>query len=172
MWRLRRLKKSVKTELDENTFDPRHPAFNEVWGALVFLHYLQTEPETCFDNHAKKYLRRDKINDLEQKFPQTNYQSTAEWAEAITTEILSGLQPAKPQFEPPPELGFRADEVEQALREWRTDRQVKGSIVYSRELLEYELKETERLNAMIVKQTRHCAELKAWEEAEEARCRT
>ena len=45
-------------------------------------------------------------------------------------------------------------------------------IVYSRELLEYELKETERLNAMIVKQTRHCAELKAWEEAEEARHRT
>jgi hypothetical protein len=172
MWRLRRLKKSVQTELDENTFDPRHPAFNEVWGSLVFLHYLQTEPETCFDNHAKKYLRRDKINDLEQKFPQTNYQSTAEWAEAITTEILSGLQPAKPQFETPPELGFRADELEQALREWRTDRQVKGSIVYSRELLEYELKETERLNAMIVKQTRHCAELKAWEEAEEARRKT
>ena len=125
-----------------------------MWGSLVFLHYLQTEPETCFDNHAKKYLRRDKINDLEQKFPQTNYQSTAEWAEAITTEILSGLQPAKPQFETPPELGYRADEVEQALREWRTNQQVKGSIVYSRELLEYELKETERLNAMIVKQTR------------------
>ena len=38
--------------------------------------------------------------------------------------------------------------------------------------IEYELKETERLNAMIVKQTRHCAELKAWEEAEEARRRT
>jgi hypothetical protein len=55
---------------------------------------------------------------------------------------------------------------------WRTDQRVKGSIVYSRELLEYELKETERLNAMIVKQTRHCAELKAWEEAEKARSKT
>jgi hypothetical protein len=41
------------------------------------------------------------------------------------------------------------------------------SIAHARELLEYVLKETERLNAMIVKQTRHCAELKAWEEAEE-----
>ena len=39
------------------------------------------------------------------------------------------------------------------------------SIAHARELLEYVLKETERLNAMIVKQTRHCAELKAWEEA-------
>jgi len=152
MWRLRRLKKSVQTELYENSFDPHNPAFDEVWGSLVFIHYLQTEPETCFDNHARKYLRRDKINYLEQKFPLTNYQSTAEWANAIRTEILSVLLPAK---------GYRADEFEQALREWRTDQKVKGSIVYSRELLEYELKETERLNAMIVKQTRHCAELKA-----------
>jgi hypothetical protein len=47
-----------------------------------------------------------------------------------------------------------------------------GSIAYARGLLEYELKETERLNAMIIKQTRHCVELKAWEEAEEARSKT
>jgi len=62
--------------------------------------------------------------------------------------------------------------VEQARREWITDQQVKGSVVYARELLEYEAKETERLNAMIVKQTRHCAELKAWEEAKKARSKT
>ena len=171
MWRLRRLKKSVQTELFENTFDPHHPAFNEKWGFAMFIHYLGADPETCFDQHAKKCLRRDKIKNLEQKFPRTNYQSTAEWAQAVTTEILSGLLPAKPRSEAP-ELGYRADELEQALREWRTDQQVKGSIVYSRELLDYELKETERLNAMIVKQTRHCAELKAWEEAEKARSKT
>jgi len=150
MWRLRRLKKSVQTELYENTFDPHHPAFDEVWGSAMFIHYLRTEPETCFDKYAKKYLRRDKINDLEQKFPQTNYQSTAEWAKAVTAEILSVPLTAKLQVEAP-ELGYRADELEQARRDWRTDQQVKGSIVYSRELLEYELKETERLNAMIVK---------------------
>jgi len=169
MWRLRRLKKSVQTELYENTFDPHHPAFDEVWGFTMFIEYLRTEPETCFDKHAKKCLRRDKINYLEQKFPREDYESASEWAKAITSEIFSGLLPAKPQFEASPELGYRADELEQAAREWRTDQQVKGSIVYSRELLEYELKETERLNAMIVKQTRHCAELKAWEEAEKAR---
>ena len=171
MWRLRRLKKSVQTELYENTFDPHHPAFNEVWGFAMFMHYLRTEPETCFDKHAKKCLRPNKINDLKQKFPRTNYQSTVEWVKAVTTEILSVPLAVKPQFEAP-ELGYRADELEQAAREWRTDQQVKGSIVYSRELLEYELKETERLNAMIVKQTRHCAELKAWEEAEQARSKT
>jgi hypothetical protein len=116
----------------------------------------------CFalSQHAKKYLRPDKIDDLKQKFPRTNYQSTAEWAKAIETEILSVLLPAK---------GYPAGELEQAVREWRADQQVAGSITYARELLEYELKETERLNAMIVKQTRHCAELKAWEEAEEMR---
>jgi hypothetical protein len=171
MWRLRRLKKSVQTELYENTFDPHHPAFNEVWGFAMFIEYLRTEPEKCFGKIARKYLRPDKIADLEQKFPRVDYESAAEWANAVTTEILSGLLPAKPQFEAP-ELGYRADELEQALCEWRTDQQVKGSIVYSRGLLEYELKETERLNAMIIKQTRHCAESKAWEEAEEARSKT
>ena len=35
MWRLRRLKKSVQTELYENTFDPRHPAFD---GSVGFHH--------------------------------------------------------------------------------------------------------------------------------------
>ena len=171
MWRLRRLKKSVQTELHENTFDPHHPAFNEVWGFGMFMQHLGSDPETCFDKHAKKYLRPDKINDLKRKFPRTNYQSAAEWAQAVTTEILSALLPARPRFEAP-ELGYRADGLEQAAREWRTDQQVKGSIAYARELLEYESKETERLNAMIVKQTRHCAELKAWEEAEKARSKT
>ena len=124
-----------------------------------------------FQAIREKISRPDKIDDLQQKFPRTDYQSTAEWAKAITTEILSGLLPAKPQFEAP-EMGCRADELEQAQREWRTDQQVKGSIAYARELLEYELKETERLNAMIVKQTRHCAEFKAREQAEEARGKT
>ena len=166
---LRRLKKSVQTELYENTFDPHHPAFDEVWGSAMFLSRLRAEPETCFKQYAKKYLRRDKIDDLKQKFPRTNYQSTVEWVKAVTTEILS--VPLAPQFEAP-ELGYGADELEQALRDWRTDQQLVGSIAYARELLEYELKETERLNAMIVKQTRHCAELKAWEEVEKARSKT
>jgi hypothetical protein len=170
-FRKRRLKNYVQTELYLYTFNPHHPAFNEAWGFAVFIDYLGSDPENCFDQHAKKYLRSGKIDDLKQKFPRTNYQSTAEWAQAVTTEILSALLPVKPRFEAP-ELGYRADALEQAVREWRTDQQVAGSITHARELLEYELKETERLNAMIVKQTRHCAELKAWEEAEKVRSKT
>jgi len=89
MWRLRRLKKSVQTELCVNTFDPHHPAFQEKWGCIMFLSYLSSEPETCFEKHARKCLRPDKINYLEQKFPRSNYQAAAQWAKAVTTEILS-----------------------------------------------------------------------------------
>ena len=170
-FRKRRLKKYVHTKLNLSTLNPQHPAFDEELGFGMFFVYLRTDPETCFDKYAQKCLRSDKIDHLIQKFPPTNYQSTTAWAQAVITEILSVLLPAT-RFVAPSGLGRRADEFEQAAREWKTANQVAGSIDYARELLEYELKETERLNAMIVKQTRHCAELKAWEEAEEARNKT
>ena len=56
------------------------------------------------------------------------------------------------------------DELNEAAREWKTDQQVKGSLVYARELLDYLDKETERLEARIRKQTSYCAELKTFEE--------
>jgi hypothetical protein len=158
MWKLRRLKKSVQTELCVNTFDPRHPAFNEVWGYVMFLSYLDTEPETCFAKHARKYLRAEKIAYLEQKFPRSNYQSASEWAKAVTTEIISTSDFVPPGSEQ------QIDPLKEAAREWTTEQRVNGSIVYARELLEYEAKETERLEARIARQTRHCAELKAMEE--------
>jgi len=37
-------------------------------------------------------------------------------------------------------------------------------MIYASEILEYDFKETERLEARIAKQTRYCAELKAMEE--------
>ena len=51
----------------------------------------------------------------------------------------------------------------------KDDRQVADTVIQAADLLEYEIKETGRLNVMIHKQTAHCAALKAWEEAEEAR---
>ena len=50
MWSLRRLKKSVQTELYENTFDPHHPAFDEVWGSAMFLSRLRAEPSNTRKN--------------------------------------------------------------------------------------------------------------------------
>jgi len=79
---------------------------------------------------------------------------TSEWVAAVTAEILS---PRLALFEPGTQ---RDDDLKKAAQEWKTDCRVAVSITYAREFLEYEIKETERLNAMIVKQTRHCAELK------------
>src|SRR5262249_22539285 len=64
-----RLKRYIRTELNLYTFNPHHPAFDEMWGSSMFIHYLRSDPESCFDKCAKKYLRPNKIDDLKQKFP-------------------------------------------------------------------------------------------------------
>src|SRR5262249_39576707 len=163
MWRLRRLKKAVQTELCTDTFDRKHPAFQEQWVFIMFYSRLRSEPETCFEKHAKKYLRPDKIKYLQEKFPRSSYQSTSEWAEAVIKEVLSTSLPS-PRAVEDPELTKMDKIVNEAAREWKTDQQIKGSVVYARALLEYEDKETERLEKRIAQQTRYCAELKAMEE--------
>jgi hypothetical protein len=163
MWRMRRLNKFTQTQLSLTTFDPRSPSFNEAWGLIMFIECLRSEPETCFDK-ASKYLRADKIDHLEQKFPRSNYQSTSEWAKAVTSEILlvlyPGIDPGK-DLEAP---GIDKHVVMEAAREWKTEQKVAGCMLYASEILEYDFKETARLEARIVSQIRHCAELKALEE--------
>jgi hypothetical protein len=129
----------------------------------MFIHYLNNEPETCFEKHARKCFRPDKLNYLRQKFPRSNYKSTSEWVKAVECELISISLPAIPGPKP---AGLKAqvyDELQNAAREWKTEQKVAGSITHARELLEYEFKEAERLEARIVRQTRHCAELKAME---------
>jgi hypothetical protein len=152
-------------------FNPRTAAFNEAWGLATFAHYLRSEPETCFEQHAKTCLRADKIKHLKEKFPRSNYQSTSDWIEAVSKEIFSVLIPGISEFDPPGS-GKQAEEMMKALRQWKDDCQVASTITEGGGLLEYEVKETERLNAMIRKQTTHCAALKAWEEADKARSKT
>jgi hypothetical protein len=166
MWRLRRLQKAVQTELCQNTLDPQHPSFREEWGYIMFRSCLGSDPEAGFEKNATKYLRTDEINHLKQKFPRSNYQSASAWTEAVINEIDVLFLSRGAKASQTANLG---DEFNEAARECKTDQQVKGSIVYARELLEYYDKESERLEAKIVRQTRYCAELKAWEEAEKAR---
>jgi hypothetical protein len=164
MWRMRRLNKFTQTQLSLTTFDPRSPSFDEAWGLIMFSERLRAEPETCFDK-ASKYLRADKIDHLKQKFPRSNYQSTSEWAEAVTNEILllsyPAIDPGK-DLEAPP--GMDKDVVREAAREWKTEQKVAGCMLYASEILEYDFKETERVEARTARQIRHCAELKALEE--------
>jgi hypothetical protein len=160
IWKRRRLRTFVQSQLAAAMFNPRTPAFNEAWGFAVFAHYLHTEPETCFERQASKYLRADKIKYLKEKFPRSNYQSTSDWTEAVGKEIFSVLIP---EVSDSPEPGKKADETMEALRQLKNDRQVAATVIQASDLLEYEVKETDRLNAMIRKQTSHCAALKAWE---------
>jgi hypothetical protein len=96
---------------------------------------------------------------LEEKFPQSNYQSTSDWTEAVEKEIFSVLIPSLSVFDPP-EPGKQADEMMEALRQLKDDRQVAATVIHAADLLEYEVKETARLNGLIHKQTAHCTGLK------------
>jgi hypothetical protein len=163
-WRKRRLRKYVQTQLSIYTFDPHHPAFNEVWGFFMFIRHVRSEPETCFDQHARKYLRTDRINHLKQKCPRSNYQSTPEWAQAVTSEILLFRLPGSG----PPEPEVKSDDLtkafEEAAREWKAEQEVAWSMNHARELFEWESKESERLDARIARQIKYLFELKAGEE--------
>ena len=87
MWRKLRAQKFRRAKVTANTFDPRHPTFDEARGLFLFSCHMRSDAEMAFEKHASSYLRADKINHLEQKFPRSNYISTEEWAEAIITEI-------------------------------------------------------------------------------------
>jgi hypothetical protein len=156
-WRKRRLQRYVQTTLYLNTFNPTHPAFNEEWGLCMFIRCLKLAPETCFE-HAEKCIRPFEIQYLKQKFPRSNYQSTSQWVEAVIRGIFSDLLPAT-QIEAPDQ-----PEMEKAAREWKAEQKAAGSVSDARELLEYESRETERLDARIVRQIKFLFELKTMEE--------
>lgn len=161
MRRLERQKKFTQTQLSLTSFDPQSPTFDEVWGFCMFIGYLRSEPEKSFDDQARKYLRPDKINYLTEKFPRSNYQSTSEWANALTNEIFLISMRDSPGYEPP-EPEAQVDFLKELARQWKTEQKVAGCMIHASEVLEYDF--PVRLEARIVSQTRHCAELKAWEE--------
>jgi len=161
-WRRRRLNKYIQTQFSLNTCDPYHPAFDEVWGFCMFMHCLRTEPETCLD-HAAKYLRADKINQLKQKYPRLKDQPIAEWVKAVTREIISLSSSAIPQFAACAGDLTQAqpDDLNEAAREWKAEQKVAGSIALAPELVEYYAKESEGLDARIARQINFLIELKA-----------
>jgi hypothetical protein len=162
-WKLRRLKKYIQTRLSAMTLDPRSPSFDETYGNVMFIHYLRSEPETCFEQRASSCLRPDRIDHLKQKFPRSNYQSTPEWVEALIGEFLSASVPVKPEFDAP-ELDALVDEVREASRQWKAECKVAGTIMHASELLEYELKQSEFLDARIARKIKTLFELKTMEQ--------
>jgi gas vesicle protein len=163
-WKQRRLKKFVQTKLSLTTFDPRSPAFDEDLGLLAFAHYLRSEPETCFEQRASNFLRPDKINYLKQKFPRPNYQSTSEWAETVIKEVYLLSVQTVPQSEIPETIAELGNKFKEAFREWKAECQVAGTITLVSELLEYELKQGELLEARIARKIKSLFELKTMEQ--------
>lgn len=100
IWRKIRAQRFLRGKLLANTFDPRHPDFDELRGLFLFSDRMRSEPETAFANYASQNLRRDRIEHLKEKFPRSNYPSTAEWAEAVITEITTELLPAIIRLKP------------------------------------------------------------------------
>jgi hypothetical protein len=166
-WKQRRLRHSTQTKLSLTAFDPRNPAFDQAWGLTVFMGCLLDEPETCFEQHASRYLFPDKINYLKQKFPRSNYQSTSEWAQAVIHEILLVLIPRiqgdKTLDAPELEDDLR-DEYREASRQWRAQCQVAVTMTHASELLDYELKQGELLEARIARKIKSLFELKTMEQ--------
>jgi hypothetical protein len=166
-WKQRRLKRFMQTKLSQTAFDSRNPAFDENWGFTMFTGCLLSEPETCFEQHASKYLLPDKINYLTQKFPRSNFQSTAEWAKAVINEIQCVLYPRiggeKPWENADLDDDSR-DNLREASRQCRADCQVTVTMVYASELLEYESKQGELLEARIARKIKHLFELKTMEQ--------
>jgi hypothetical protein len=151
MWRKRRAQRWLRTRLILSTCDPRSPTFDERRGLDVFIHCVRSEPETAFERRASILLSADNISHLKQKFPRWNYQSTAEWAEAVIMEITSVLLPAAPPSLEVTEPG--EGDLPEPLRKMAVEWQMNASIIHAKEFFEHELNLRERLDAMIQRQS-------------------
>jgi hypothetical protein len=161
MWRKRRAQKFVRAKVTANTFDPRHPTFDEAQMLLLFSFCLHSEPETAFEKHASSYLRADKIDHLKQKFPRSNYKSTEEWVEAVIREITTELLPAVPSVRLKLEPGEKLDDYSEAFRQFAVDTQTSVALIHAREFLDDELDQCERLDARIARAVKHLIQIKA-----------
>ena len=141
-----------------NSLDPRQPAFDETRGLVVFIGFMHLDPE-AFDQTANIFLREDKVNQLKQKFPRSNYQSTSEWAKAVIEELQSFLTPTV-NFDA---LAFdnQVGDFIEALRESKEYSQVFLTAIHASEFLEHDLDQRERLDARIARLIKTLIQMKA-----------
>jgi hypothetical protein len=159
MWRKRRTQKFVQAKVIANTLAPCHPAFDEAFGLVYFIHLVGFEPETAFEKRST-CLRADKVNYLNQKFPRSNYKSTSEWAEAVKDEIQTVLLPAAAPSLYGPEPAKEPDDLTAGFRHIIRDFQLVTSIIHANQFLEYDLDLQERLDARIARLVKHLVQTK------------
>jgi hypothetical protein len=158
IWGKIRAQRFLRGKLLANTFDPRHPDFDELRGLFLFSDRMRSEPESAFASYASQYLRRDKIEHLKEKSPRSNYPSTAEWAEAVITEITTELLPAIVSLKPEP--GEEIDALSELACKVPVEMRLTLSFIHSREFFADELDQHERLDARIARLVKDLMQMK------------
>jgi hypothetical protein len=92
MWRRRRAQRFLEIQLMKDTFDPRHPSYDESQAFTSFAAVLRARPDVAFEEFATG-LRPARVQYLTNKFPRSDFKSTPEWAKAVINEIESVLLP-------------------------------------------------------------------------------
>jgi hypothetical protein len=157
-WRKLRSRRFAQAKAISNSMRPDHPAFDETRGLITFVILMCHEPETAFQEYASKYLRADKIDYLDQKFPRQNFDSIEEWAVAVAEEIKSVLLPGAPGFAAldPDRLG----PVTEALRADILKMRSFVTTIHMREFLDDNLDQEQHLDTRIAKLIRELIEIK------------
>jgi hypothetical protein len=146
MWLKRRFQRFVEVQSMKNMADPKHPAYDEELALSGFALLMEAQPETAFDKFASRGLSPDRVQYFTYKFPQKNFESTSEWAQAIINDIAFVLLP----------------EVKIGSREGaRHLEMITSAATYSGEAFVRELMLEERLNAMIDRATKRLIQSKA-----------
>jgi hypothetical protein len=158
MWRKRRADTFLRMQLLKNLFDISHPAFDESLSMLAFAGRMRRTPETA-QEYSSRFLSAKKINYLNEKFPRSEFDSTAEWAQAVIDEIDLLVEPTP---------NYREYEVPEGLRGLLGERPegIKKMLalrpsVHSGDLFSQELALNERLDAMIDRAIKRLIQLKA-----------
>jgi hypothetical protein len=158
-WRKLRSRRFAEAKAISNSMRPDHPAFDEARGLITFGYLFCREPETAFAAHASKYLRADTIRYLDRRFPQQNFESTADWALAVAEEIKSGLLPGASGF-----AALDPDRLDPATEALRSDIIKMHSFVttiHMREFLDDDLEQQERLDRRIARLIDELIQIKA-----------
>ena len=120
IWRKRRVQRFLEVRLTKNCMDPSHPSYDEVLGLLIFAANMRVEPETAFEDYARRCLSSEQVKYLQNKFPRAGFKSVAEWADAIVIEIYSVLVPQLRSGDPEIDQNSRID----AIRRFRVGRRI------------------------------------------------
>jgi hypothetical protein len=146
IWRKRRLQKFIEVQIRRNTVNPKHHSYVERNGLIgLLMHVHSASAETPFVEYAPLYLRADRIQYLERKYPLKSFKSYAEWIEAIKDEVSRLLEASRP-------LNSQAEQIDLLLD---------SATFFTDDHFRQELALDERLDVMIDRAVKRLIQTKA-----------